>query len=68
MKQRLVTISSLLNRLMAQVSGAEKSAVRVQVDPARLAALGLSLEDVRAFLETLREEGVLAPTGAQAIL
>ena len=33
-----------------QVSGAEKSAVRVQVDPARLAAMGLSLEDVRTFL------------------
>jgi len=33
-----------------QVSGAEKSAVRVQIDPGRLAAMGLSLEDVRGFL------------------
>jgi hydrophobe/amphiphile efflux-1 (HAE1) family protein len=33
-----------------EVSGAEKSAVRVQVDPAYLASMGLSLEDVRTFL------------------
>ncbi len=32
------------------VSGAEKSAVRVQADPARLAGQGLSLEDIRTFL------------------
>ncbi|MDB6124105.1 MAG: Acriflavin resistance protein [Pedosphaera sp.] len=34
----------------AFVSGAEKSAVRVQVNPAALASTGLSLEDVRTFL------------------
>ena len=34
----------------AIISGAEKSAVRVQVDPSALASTGLSLEDVRAFL------------------
>jgi len=33
------------------ISGAEKSAVRVQVNPASLASTGLSLEDVRSFLE-----------------
>ena len=33
-----------------QVSGSQKSAVRVQVDPARLAAMGVSLEQVRTFL------------------
>ena len=33
-----------------QVSGAEKSAVRVQVDPAYLASLGLGMEDIRSFL------------------
>ena len=33
-----------------QVSGAEKSAVRVQVDPAYLASLGLGMEDIRTFL------------------
>jgi len=32
------------------ITGAEKSAVRVQVNPAALASTGLSLEDVRAFL------------------
>jgi hydrophobic/amphiphilic exporter-1 (mainly G- bacteria), HAE1 family len=32
------------------INGAEKSAVRVQIDPAALASAGLSLEDVRAFL------------------
>ncbi|MDR3405492.1 MAG: efflux RND transporter permease subunit [Chthoniobacter sp.] len=33
------------------ISGAEKSAVRVQANPASLASAGLSLEDVRSFLE-----------------
>jgi hydrophobe/amphiphile efflux-1 (HAE1) family protein len=32
------------------INGAEKSAVRVQVNPAALASAGLSLEDVRTFL------------------
>ena len=32
------------------VTGAEKSAVRVQINPAQLATTGLSLEDVRALL------------------
>ncbi|HTJ78086.1 MAG TPA: efflux RND transporter permease subunit [Rariglobus sp.] len=32
------------------VNGSQKSSVRVQIDPARLAALGLSMEDVRTFL------------------
>ena len=32
------------------ISGAEKSAVRVQINPAALASTGLSLEDVRTFL------------------
>jgi len=32
------------------INGAEKSAVRVQIDPAALASTGLSLEDVRSFL------------------
>jgi hydrophobe/amphiphile efflux-1 (HAE1) family protein len=34
----------------AIISGAEKSAVRVQVNPAALASTGLGLEDVRSFL------------------
>jgi len=32
------------------VSGAQKSAVRIQVDPARLASMGLGLEDIRNFV------------------
>ncbi len=32
------------------INGAEKSAVRVQIDPTALASAGLSLEDVRTFL------------------
>jgi hydrophobe/amphiphile efflux-1 (HAE1) family protein len=35
------------------ISGAEKSAVRVRVNPAALASAGLSLEDVRAFLSSI---------------
>jgi hydrophobe/amphiphile efflux-1 (HAE1) family protein len=33
------------------ISGADKSAVRVQVNPGALASMGLSLEDVRSYLE-----------------
>ena len=32
------------------ISGAEKSAVRVQADPAALSSAGMSLEDIRTFL------------------
>jgi hydrophobe/amphiphile efflux-1 (HAE1) family protein len=35
------------------ISGGQKSAVRVRVNPAALASAGLSLEDVRAFLGTI---------------
>ena len=34
----------------ANISGADKSAVRVQVNPGALASMGLSLEDVRTWL------------------
>ena len=34
----------------AFISGADKSAVRVQVSPPALASMGLSLEDVRSML------------------
>ncbi|HEY6166436.1 MAG TPA: efflux RND transporter permease subunit, partial [Verrucomicrobiae bacterium] len=43
------------------INGAEKSAVRVQVDPAALASTGLSLEDVRTFLGQVN---VNAPKGS----
>ena len=39
------------------ISGAEKSAVRVQVNPAKLASTGLSLEDVRDFLGKVNVDG-----------
>jgi len=35
---------------IVQVSGAERSAIRIQADPAYLASMGLGLEDIRAFL------------------
>jgi len=34
------------------VSGAQKSAVRIQVDPAYLATMGLSLENIRTFVSS----------------
>jgi multidrug efflux pump len=43
------------------VSGAEKPAVRVQLDPVRLAATGLSAEDIYT---AIRGANVLEPTGA----
>ena len=43
------------------VSGAEKSAVRVQIVPAALAATGLGFEDVRA---AVAQAGVIGPKGS----
>jgi multidrug efflux pump len=43
------------------VSGAEQPAVRVRLDPDRLAAMGLSLDSVRTAIE---RANVLAPVGA----
>ena len=40
----------------ALISGADKSAVRVQVNPAALASTGLGLEDVRTFLGQVNVE------------
>jgi hydrophobic/amphiphilic exporter-1 (mainly G- bacteria), HAE1 family len=40
----------------AFVSGADKSAVRVQVSPPRLAAMGLSMEDVRSMLNQVNAD------------
>ncbi|KAB7763620.1 efflux RND transporter permease subunit [Xanthomonas maliensis] len=37
---------------LVNLFGAQKPAVRVQVDPAKLAALGLSLEDIRSVIAT----------------
>jgi multidrug efflux pump subunit AcrB len=43
------------------VFGGAKTAVRVQVNPAALAAMGMSMEDVRAFLEGTNQ---LMPKGS----
>lgn len=43
-------LSQLKGVSQVVISGAEKSAVRVQANPAALASAGLSLEDVRTFL------------------
>src|ERR1035437_7870277 len=43
------------------IGGAQKPAVRVQVDPAKLAAMGMSLEDVRGVIATTT---VSQPTGS----
>jgi hydrophobe/amphiphile efflux-1 (HAE1) family protein len=45
--QRLSQISGVAQVL---VGGQQKPAIRVQIDPARLAAMGLTLEDVRSVL------------------
>ena len=42
------------------VNGQQKPAVRIQLDPAKIAALGLGMEDVRAQLVTASTE---APKG-----
>jgi len=36
-----------------RIAGAQKPAVRIQVDPARLAALGMTMEDVRTVIGTM---------------
>ncbi|MET0383256.1 MAG: efflux RND transporter permease subunit [Burkholderiaceae bacterium] len=43
-------ISQISGVGLVNIGGAQKPAVRVQVDPARIAALGISLEDVRAVI------------------
>jgi hydrophobic/amphiphilic exporter-1 (mainly G- bacteria), HAE1 family len=43
------------------IGGAQKPSVRVQVDPAKLAAMGMSLEDVRGVIATTT---VSQPTGS----
>ena len=45
-------ISQLEGIGQVSIGGEQKPAIRVQIDPAKLAALGLSLEDVRGVLAT----------------
>jgi hydrophobe/amphiphile efflux-1 (HAE1) family protein len=45
-------ISQLSGVAQVNIGGQQKPSVRVQIDPAKVAALGLSLEDVRSALTT----------------
>jgi hydrophobe/amphiphile efflux-1 (HAE1) family protein len=53
-------ISQIDGVSLVGINGAEKSAVRVQIDPAALASARLSLEDVRSFLS---QATVVQPLG-----
>jgi HAE1 family hydrophobic/amphiphilic exporter-1 len=46
-------ISQLDGVGFVNVAGAQKPSVRVQVDPARIASLGISLEDIRSVIATM---------------
>jgi hydrophobe/amphiphile efflux-1 (HAE1) family protein len=54
-------ISQIPGVAQVNVGGQQKPAVRVQVDPAKIAALGLQLEDVASVISTATTE---APKGA----
>src|SRR3984885_11195439 len=45
-------LSQITGIALVNITGEQKPAVRVQIDPAKIASLGLSLEDVRAMLST----------------
>jgi HAE1 family hydrophobic/amphiphilic exporter-1 len=53
-------ISQISGVGLVNIGGAQKPAVRVQVDPAKLASMGMSLEDVRGVIATT---SVNAPKG-----
>jgi hydrophobe/amphiphile efflux-1 (HAE1) family protein len=53
-------ISQIPGIALVNIDGEQKPAVRVQVDPAKISSLGLSLEDVRAMLATATDD---APKG-----
>ncbi|MBC7665159.1 MAG: efflux RND transporter permease subunit, partial [Caulobacter sp.] len=46
-------ISQITGVGQVRIGGAQKPAVRIQVDPTKLAALGMSLEDVRSVAATI---------------
>jgi hydrophobe/amphiphile efflux-1 (HAE1) family protein len=45
-------LSQIPGIALVNITGEQKPSVRVQVDPAKIASLGMSLEDVRALLTT----------------
>ena len=53
-------ISQIPGIALVNIDGEQKPSVRVQVDPAKIASLGLSLEDIRAMLSTATND---APKG-----
>ena len=53
-------ISQITGVGLVNIGGAQKPAIRIQVDPAKLSALGISLEDVRGVIATTT---VNQPTG-----
>ena len=46
-------ISQISGVGLVNIGGAQKPAVRVQIDPTKLAALGMSLEDIRGVIATI---------------
>jgi hydrophobe/amphiphile efflux-1 (HAE1) family protein len=54
-------ISQIAGVAQVQVGGQQKPAIRVQIDPARLAAMGMTLEDVRGVIA---QATVDAPKGS----
>ena len=46
-------ISQITGVGLVNIGGAQKPAVRVQIDPTKLAAVGMSLEDIRAVIATI---------------
>lgn len=57
----LQKLSQIPGVSQVSISGADKAAVRVAIDPVRLSALGLDLDDVRAALSAL---STLGPKGS----
>ena len=53
-------ISQITGVGLVNIGGAQKPAVRIQADPAKLAAIGMSLEDIRAVIANV---SVNAPKG-----
>ncbi|MBR0644603.1 efflux RND transporter permease subunit [Plastoroseomonas hellenica] len=50
-------LSQLNGVAQVSINGQQKPAIRVQIDPARVAALGLSLEDLRSSIVALSTDG-----------
>ena len=58
-------IAQLEGVAQVNISGAEQPAIRVRVDPVRLAAMGLSMEDVRVALTAANQVAVIGAIEGQ---